>query len=223
MTTKVSSRRRSCSSVAALGDVEALEHVVAEGHRVLDLLEAERFVGQPGHGQGPGNGSEPDHQVVVGDHDRWPFGRRSGHVSALGVDRRHRGGHDLAAAQDATQRDDDVPGFDASCRGFGEERLVGHRRSWVDDRDRGLPPAECPLQAERGVQADVPTSEDDDARWALLGRTSEPGDPSQTTSRPQHRHHGDQGDREDRERHVSSFGGAGERITTGRRRPARRW
>ena len=65
-------------------------------------------------------------------------------------------------AQLAPQRHDRVAGGDVAGRRLGQERLVGHVRLRVDDRDLGLGRAQLPGQPQRRVEPDVPGTHHED-------------------------------------------------------------
>jgi hypothetical protein len=118
--------------------VERGQHGVAHGDRLLDPLEPDRGLQQAGDGEEPGHGARGHDDLVVGHRDLLAVRTVHPHQPLGVVDAGDVPGDDVAAAQVAAQRDDDVPGLDRPSRDLGQKRLVGHVRGPVDHRHAGL-------------------------------------------------------------------------------------
>ncbi len=150
------------------GQVELGEDVVPQRDRLLHAAEADAVLGQSGHRQDPGDRARRQDQDVVGDFEvaRRPSGDGRGHRDGGRAggrpERAQPPVHHPGAGQYPAQRHDDVPGVDRPGGGLGQQRLVGHVRLGVDDREFGLLGAQPLLQPEGGVEADMAASDDQD-------------------------------------------------------------
>src|SRR5690606_13179583 len=146
------------------GDVHLFEDVVAQPDGLLDGLEPDRVLGEPGDRQGARDGAGGEHQVVVGQ-------LLSGAALLVGGEGGDGGGapgvvdgggladDDAAPVEYTTQGYDDVRRGNGPGGRFREEGLVRHVGVRGDDGDLGLAPAEfpfqLPLQAQSRVHPDV--------------------------------------------------------------------
>ena len=146
------------------GEIESTQHLVAQGDRLLDVLEPDRLFGQPRDRQRPRHRPEGDDDMVVVDAVLVAGRRLDDRTVVRVVDRRDAAGDHAAPAQDRPERHHDVSRFEAAGGGFREERLVRHHRTGIDDRDPHVTPAHRPAQAERRVHPDVATSGDQHVR-----------------------------------------------------------
>ncbi len=146
-----------------VGLVELLQHVVAQPDRLLDALHADALLGQAGNGERARDGAECHHQVVEGDLVRLADERRDGGDPAVLVDGGDAAGEDFGLRQHAPQRHHDVPRRDAAGRRLGEEGLVRHVRTRVDDGDGCLAVAHLLQDAAGCVQSDVPATNDENS------------------------------------------------------------
>ena len=146
------------------GEIESTQHLVAQGDRLLDVLEPDRLLGQPGDRQRPRHRSEGDDDVVVVDAVLLAGRRLHDRTVVRVVDRRDAAGDDATPPQDGTERHHDMSRFEAAGGGFRKERLVRHHRTGIDDRDPHGSPAHRSPQAERGVHPDVSASSDEHVR-----------------------------------------------------------
>lgn len=145
-----------------VGLVQLLQDVVAQPDGLLDALHTDALLGEAGDREGAGDRAHRDDQVVEGQLVRLADERRDGGDLAVLVDGRDTAGEDLGLRQDASQRDDDMPGRDAAGSSFGEEGLVRHVRARVDDRDGRFPVPHLLQNATSCVQAYVPTAYNED-------------------------------------------------------------
>jgi hypothetical protein len=72
-------------------------------------------------------------------------------------------GKDAAAAQLTTQRHDRVPGGDVARGRLGQERLIRHVRLGIDYRNLDLRRSDLPGQAQRGVEPNMPRTDNQNA------------------------------------------------------------
>ena len=146
--------------------------LVAQRDGLLDVLEADRPVGEPGDRQRARHRADGHHEDVVLELVRLALERlrRSATLRAWST-AGDRAGDDLGVAQGLAQRHDRVPRLDRAGARLGQERLVGHVRARVDDGDHGLAALQLLAEPQRGVHADVAAADDEDAwrRRAGLG------------------------------------------------------
>ncbi len=146
-------------------DVEPVEHLVAQGDRLFDVLEPGGLLGQARDRERPGDRAERDDDLVVGE---LVVGALLGHHLgdlAVVVDTGDATGDHPAALEGLAERHHHVPRFHRAGRRFGQERLVRHHRAGVDHGDPDLAPASGLPQAVRGVHPDVTASDDEDVRY----------------------------------------------------------
>ncbi len=166
------------------GEVQLLQDVVAQGHRLADGGEAEAVLGEAGHRGRTGDRPRGHHQDVVGEFDRCGWFAGAGGVgqrAAGGVfDRGDPGGEHPAVRQHPAQRDDDVSGVDRAGRDLGEQRVVREVGLGLDDGDLHLaapqPLPQAPLEVERGGRPGAAAADDQDPDGAPpAGVTFRPG------------------------------------------------
>lgn len=156
------------------GQVELLQHVVAQGDRLADGREAHAVLGQARHGGGPGDRAGGHHQDVVPD-----FGgqsefaaRRRVHPGGAGgvVDPGDPGGEHPAVGERGAQRHDDVARVDGTGRDLGQQRLERQVGLRLDDRqlDPAVPQpgAQQLLETQRGAQSGAAAADDQDSNGA---------------------------------------------------------
>jgi len=131
---------------------EPLQDVVAKLDRVLERLEAECVLCQPGDREGAGDGAACDHEPVVADGDQLllcfdPNGL------ARRVERPRAADEEFGARAHQSQRDDDVARLERTRRGLGQERREQHEVLAVDDRRLEAALAEEPRHPGAGESA----------------------------------------------------------------------
>jgi hypothetical protein len=168
MKVKVSRRLRSLGSLVGRRLGEVREDAVAHGRGLLDLLEADRVLGETGDRQQARHRAEAHDEVVVGDLELLALLGVHDHRVLGAADRGDGAGDDLGAGEDLAQRREDVAGIDAAGADLGEEGRVGHVRARVDDGDRDLR-TERLAQLGRGGHADGTAAEDEDMGLAAEG------------------------------------------------------
>ena len=125
-----------CLVTRGLRDVQALDDLVAQRDGLLDGLEPGAALGQARDRERPRDRAGGDDDVLVREVVRRPLQWLDLRALALVVDRGDVPADDLGPLeQTPAQGDDDVARLDGSCRGLGQERLVGHVRVRVDDGD----------------------------------------------------------------------------------------
>lgn len=144
--------------------VQLRHDVVAEADRLLDRLHADAVLGQAGDREGAGDRAGGHDEVVEGQLVGVAGQRRDGGDLARVVHPGHVTGEHLRVLQGAAQRRDEVARRDVAVNRLGKEGQVRHVRPRVDDRDGRLPVAHLLEDAHRGIQADVTTADNEDAR-----------------------------------------------------------
>ena len=86
------------------------------------------------------------------------------------LDRAHATGDNRGALEFAAVRRDHVARLDRSGGSLRKEGLIGHVRARIDHNDGCLAAPQLLAQPNRGVQADVSPTQDEDARCLSAAR-----------------------------------------------------
>ena len=158
----MSSSSRSRGVLGRVGELEALDHVVAQPDRVREALEADRVLTQAGNRQHPGHGAVRDDQTVVAELVLGPSWSRMVTVRARRIAADRGPQPELRLLEDVAKRRDHVPRLERPRRGLRQERRVEQEVDVVDERDAGARAGHRALQLSGGVQAAEAATGDDD-------------------------------------------------------------